>query len=646
MSIQSDRSSQKLFFSIPVFLAVLALSQTFLSCTTTPKLPPGIDALSESGKVTTFVLLGINDFHGALHPSEVNNADENLSVRYAGAAMLASYIKQAKKTFGERLLVLDAGDQWEGTLDSNYFEGAPVVDFFNEIGLRAAGVGEHDFDFGALGHTRSLHSANSGEPAGDILGVFKQRLSQARYPFLAANLLDAQKHKRLDIPNLLPHLLFEVQGVKIGLIGVTTPSISPLKAQGLQSTLAYEPALQSVLRESQELKKKGAELIFLIAHMGASCQNLPPQESIEGKPLWHPDTPQGSCRPKDPLIQLMKALPPGTVHAVVSGHSHTLIHHWVNGIPVIQSGASGSYLHLVYLPYDREKKQILKDQVRIEGPVPICEQVFATQGNCNLKDPPPAEGRGSLVDPVFLGKSLSPDSSMNRILEDLYEKAKGEKSRVVGFAARSIEHFKLAESPLANLVADAMRTELGTDFALINPGSIRSSLPAGVITQEDVFRVLPFDSHLSIIKVTGKQLKTILQVATCGARGMVGLSGLKLSLIDFAQQAPARDLNRDGKVSHWEVNRILQIRDAQGNRLKNNHYYTLATTDFLATGGDDLEWAMTDIPKHNITLEAAGGNLRETVSRFLTKAGTLNSTQQPLVNDQDPRVSLSARSRQ
>jgi 5'-nucleotidase len=225
------------------------------------------------------------------------------------------------------------------------------------------------------------------------------------------------------------------------------------------------------------------------------------------------------------------------------------------------------------------------------------------------------------------------------MLKDTFARAEAAKTRVVGEAARPVRHARDSESELANLVADAIREKVGADVALVNPGGLRSPLDAGPITYERVFQAIPFESSVSRLRVTGRELRDILRVAQCGVRGFFGVSGARLKLIDVRFSAPSTDLDGDGRIAHWEINRLLDARLADGSRIRNERIYTLATVDFLVQGGDDMAWAMSRVPQSRVELDA-GGLLRDAVIEHLSRTGPVNTLDRPLVDPANPRLNF------
>lgn len=346
---------------------------------------------------------------------------------------------------------------------------------------------------------------------------------------------------------------------------------------------------------------------------------------------------QGGCGDQDEIVRLVRSLPLGTVDAIVSGHTHTVVHHWVSGVPVIQGGAFGRYVNVIYLSYDWAQRRLLTEETRIEGPIPVCPKVFKNQNDCNGDRPAPKNGRGPLVSYKFHGKTLTPDSDTTRWLEPLIKSHEAEKNRVLGTAVRPIEHFKVAESPLGNLIADSIREAAKADFAYINPGGPRTGLEAGPITFGNVFQSLPFDNEISILKVSAQELQWFLQVAQNGTRGFGSVSGLRLRLIDLSVEAPFDDLNHDGIEEFWETKRLLEIRLPDGKLLNPDRQYTLATSDFLVTGGDGLAWPISQISAARINLNS-GTLLRDALVQHIQTRGQLNSSDDPLFDPNQPRL--------
>lgn len=621
-------------FSVLFHVALLSAG-----CSSAPTHPSNLAELQTAApndsRFETVAILGTNDLHGTLLPQQLKTREQEATsapVEYeaGGATYLASYIEIARRHLGNRLLWLDAGDEWQGSIESNLAKGAPMVSFYNENGLHAAAVGNHEFDFGP-------ESDATPEAAQDVLGALKARFQEAKYPYLSANILERATGKLAPLPNLRPSAVFDVGRLRVGVIGLSTVETPTTTRSTYVESLQFAELKRATIREAAAVRKAGADIVVVVAHVGLKCgRNGHSLHSIR-----KPDDPQGGCEDRDEMVQLLRSLPSGTVDAVVSGHSHQIVHHWVSGVPVIQGGAFGRYFNIIYLTYDLNQRRLVADRTRIEGPVPVCPRIFRNQGDCNGDRPAPKEGRGSLVAPRFMGERISADERTERLIAPAVARAADMKKREVGEALRPIEHERMTESPLGNLVADALRASSGADVALVNAGGIRAPIEQGRITYGAVFRSLPFDNAVSVVKVTGRQLKLILRIAESGSRGYPSVSGVRLRLISPAYDAPSEDLNGDKRVDAWEVNRLIDARLADGSPIRDERIYSLATIDFLVTGGDDLHWIMKQIPQERIQL-STGEVMRDAVVKYLATSGPLNGVETPLVRVDDPRLKFEA----
>ncbi|MCM2277466.1 MAG: 5'-nucleotidase C-terminal domain-containing protein [Oligoflexia bacterium] len=612
------------------YFRILGLLLLF-SCSTSQKDTVELDIPVATGKdgLETLVIMGTNDIHGALAPETAKSREPEgvkpVEYQFGGVATLAAYVNALRREHGDRFLWLDGGDEFQGSLESNSEKGAGMVRFFNRSALGGASIGNHEFDFGP----------ETGDSP-DRLGALKTRMMEARYPYLAANILDRATGQLKEFPNTFPSKIYPLGKVKVGVIGLSTldtpKTTSALNVKGL----IFSALREATLREAQALRGQGAEIIVIVAHVGLRC--------MPGRaPTWHmirkASDPLGECGTNDEMVSLLRSLPGGTVDAVVSGHSHQIVHHWVAGVPVIQAGSFGRFFNLIYLTYDVNQKKLLHDRTRIEGPVPVCAKVFQNQNDCNGDRPAPKAGRGPLVQARFHGKAIEPDEAVNELLRPAFEKAARIKNEPVGETATPLIPDRMKETALGNLVADAVRLAGKADVALVNAGGIRAPIEQGKFNYGAVFRVLPFDNSIVTLKLTGKELKRILRIAESGSRGYAPTSGLKLRLIGPEHDAPSDDLNSDGKIEPWEINRLIEARLADGSPIKDEKSYTLATVDFLVTGGDDVGWAMQQVPAERqlhtdwLIRDAVAQHIRK-----LSESKPVNSPGQELMDPANPRV--------
>ncbi len=584
--------------------------------------------------VETIAIFGTNDIHGNLAPLELKSREADgvtpQNYQAGGVATLASYVNIVRQEFGAAFLWLDAGDEFQGSIESNLAQGAPMVDFFNTSRLNAAAVGNHEFDYGP-------DSSATGEST-DRLGALKSRIRQAKYPYLSANIFDksSQQFASHLLPGLNDRALLQIGRVKVGVVGLSTTETPRTTSAVNIRSLEFKELRDITLNQATKLRQEGADVVVLVAHVGLKC------ERGRASPAHHirkPADPIGECGKKDEMVQLLKALPTGTIDAVVAGHSHQVVHHWIEGVPVVQGGAYGRYFNIIYLSFDLKAHKVLPQLTRIEGPVPVCTQVFKNQHDCNGDRNAPKSGRGALVAANFHGKPIGVDPIIQKQLEPVIARSAEKKKEFIAEAARPIDHDRFHESPLGNFVADALRKAVNADTALMNSGGIRSNLEQGAITYGDIFRVLPFDNTVVKLTVTGKELKILFRVAESGSKGFPPISGLRVNLLHAEANAPSTDLNGDGKLEAWEANRLLEITMQDGTPIDDQKNYTVATLDFLRTGGDDLGYPMSIIPDSRVDTsailvrDAAIHHLKD-----LSKLGPIHSVAASLIDPLHPRM--------
>lgn len=628
-----------------IFLS-LALSLSFFTGCATLGLDDERAPFETKGNLETIVILGTNDIHGALAPEALKTKDPTpVEYEKGGAVYFASHVRILRKQYGEHLLLLDAGDEFQGSIDSNLEEGRPMIRFFNELGFAAAAVGNHEFDFGPEG---SLGSSAAPSTMRDVRGTLKARISEASYPYLAANIYDKKTGSFPGVPGTRPSAIIIAGRLKVGIVGLTTLDTPTSTRPEFAAGLDFKEMSKVALAETKSLREQGADIVVLLTHAGVFC-NIPVAADRVGRTglIKSESDFQNGCESSHELPTLLRKLPKGTFDAVISGHTHSLVHHWIEGVPVIQAGTRSAYYNLIYLTYDWNQKRLRTDKTRIEGPMPICPKVFANQKNCNGDAPAPPNGRGALVTPKLRGSDITADSSMASVLAPTFARTESKKKEVVGIAARPITHIRAEESPLGNFVADALRDSLGTQVGLMNPGGVRADWESGEIHFSDVFRTLPFDNFVSKLTLTGKELRKLIRITHSGARGFFSTSGLKVRVIRREDEPYSSDLDGNAKIEPWELDRLLEVTLADGTPIEDGKQYTVATIDFLISGGDSLGWFMNSVPKERISL-MAGPVLRDAVLAYMQKQNRvqkdgLNSVSHPFVNPAEPRLILDPR---
>lgn len=518
------------------------------------------------------VIVGTNDFHGYLRPTETAVAGEK--VISGGAEWFAGYINILQKKFGDHLIMLDGGDMFQGTIDSNTFQGKSVVDFYNQLPYRAVAVGNHEFDYGA---------AKEGDKK-DRLGALKARMRQAKYPFVQANIYVAKSGRRWREKNLFPSVLVNAGPYKVGIIGLTTTHTAATTLPKNVSPLEFRDFEAPTIEQAKKLRADGADFVFITTH-------------------------EGSEKPDSPIFNLLKALPAGTIDAVVAGHTHTEIHQFVHGVPVIESKTRGLFFGRIDLFVNKQTRRIDPALTKIHDMHSICGTWFKGSEACDPKAANDALASGKSVSGDFIplrpatyeGETVRADAKIHKILAPYFAEADKRRKQVLGEAKKDFEYYPSGENQMGTLLLDSFHARFPEAKVIyLNGGGIRRRIFKGTITYGDLFEVSPFDNYAVLVKVTGAQLKELVRVGTSGAHGIPAVWGIKIQYSDKDDPAFDRDVDGNGKKEKWERNRLDPVNgvvwEKTGKPVSDSETFWLGTIDYLVTGGDNAVHVFKGIP--------------------------------------------------
>lgn len=312
---------------------------------------------------------------------------------------------------------------------------------------------------------------------------------------------------------LAPFILKEVAGVKVAIIGVTTTDTPQVTHPRNVAGLAFVAPDKTVRSILSEIAPK-ADLVVVLSHLG-----LPADRA------------------------LAEAVP--GIDLIVGGHSHTKISTpvVVGKTVIVQAWEYGRTLGVVDLVVSKD--QVVHVQAHLEEIRPgACKEIPA-------------------VAEVVRRYAEKMDKSLNEVIGETEIPLDGEQVRQ-------------QETNMGDFVADSMRDAAGAEMAITNGGGIRGSIAKGRITRRDVYRVLPFDNYIIALRLSGTQIREVLEHGVSGRETREGrfpqVSGLKFS---YRPSAPPGA-------------RIVEI-FVEGKPIEPDREYMVATNDFLAAGGDGYQ---------------------------------------------------------
>lgn len=411
--------------------SALAMFMTVSSVYTVGATEPGTPSVPANGTTNTaatsstkkITLFHTNDTH-----SRIEATAEGI-----GFAKMSALIKNYKESTPNSL-ILDAGDTFHGQPIANLVRGESIVDIMNAVGYNAMAAGNHDFNYG---YQRLIELSK-----------------RAKFPVLSANT------KKTDGSRILePYVIKEVDGVKLGIFGLTTPETAykthPNNVEGLTFTDPAEEAKKIV----SELKGK-VDAIIALTHLGIDESSIETSKKV------------AAAAPE--------------IDVIIDGHSHTTLNTGllVGNVLIAQTGEYLKNLGRVDLTFENGK---------------------LTGKTSSLITKKSADEDKTPGDQAVLDIIANLKKEQDKVLQEIIGSSKVD---LVG----EREVVRKGESNLGNLIADAMLSETGADVSITNGGGIRASIKAGSITKGQIVTVLPFGNYIQTKKVKGSDIKAALEL--------------------------------------------------------------------------------------------------------------------------------------
>jgi 5'-nucleotidase len=573
-------------------------------------------AAAQASEVT-IALVGTSDVHGYVEPRAVTVKDRagvERTVQRGGLPLLGGYLDNLRRK--HPVLLLDGGDLFQGTMVSNLGEGQVVIDAFNALGYTAAAIGNHEFDYGPAGP-----QAVPKSPSDDPTGALKERLRAAKFPFLSVNVLDKATGQPARWQNLYPSRRVEIGGVPIGLVGAVTED-TPRTTNILNlRDVTIGPIAAAVRAEAEALRKSGVAAVVLTVHEGANCSSFDDPKNL------------AACDNQDGrVLKLVRELG-GAVDAVVAGHSHAGIAHFVDGIPVIQAFAYGVAFARADLPFRKSGDLWVldKERIHIHPPTELCgvkappraappaPAADSTPGGGDATRTRPgtvmrcdAAGLAGqdLVPAQYEGQEVVPSAAVQAAIQPHVDRAAQKRQTPLGVTLPGkLRRAFRTESPLGLLLADLLRTGAARatsqpiDVAFQNGGGIRNELPAGPLAYGHLFEVLPFDNRLAVVTMTGAALTDLVRHNLLSSHGVLIPSGVTVE---------ARCTGAGNKTL------TVALADDRGKPIDDKKRYTVAVSDFLASGGDSFGAVVKSLPEGSVRFYD-DINLRELAVEEITR---------------------------
>ncbi len=339
-----------------------------------------------------------------------------------------------------------------------------------------------------------------------------------QFPLLCANLDFAGEPELAQY--VKPHTTLTIGRDRIGLIGLMTPDLPTIAAPGPNIKLLDLD--RSLRRSIDSLAREGVRQIVVLSHCGYEMD-----------------------------LEIAKRHP--DIDVILGGHSHSYLGPKIEGFPEPMG------------PYPTRVGKVLVAQAWEWGKV---VGVLSVEFN--------RDGEVSKVhraEPIPVDESIRPDPLIESAIVAFQRPILALQTQVVGEASAEIPRGEGDESPMGNLIADAMLAateKQGTVMALMNRGGVRGGLDAGPITYGEAISVQPFNNTLVVLDLSGAEIIAALENGAARDRVTQVSKGLEVEF-DFRKAAGSR---------------VVSVR-FRGQALESNKTYRVVVNNFMAKGGDD-----------------------------------------------------------
>ena len=512
---------------------ILALTLLLTVLLTAQALGQGAEALP--GFQRDVVVLFTSDVHCG--------ADQNFT--FAGLQA----IRETAEAAGNQVLLVDDGDAIQGEAIGLLTTGRGILELMNAMKYDVVIPGNHEFDYGT--------------------DRFLQLAGMAEFPYISCNF---NREGELVFP---AYFLKELEGVKIGFVGVTTPTTlvtsTPRFFQDEEGNYIYgfmedetgDALCAAIQKAVDDVRAAGADYVILLAHLGNEYENNPYNYAdVIGRTTG--------------------------INAMLDGHSHDTDKAVVknkDGEPVVRQACGTKMACIGWL--------------RISAETGLVDTGLYTWNN-------------EITAPALLGIR----NEMSARLEALSAGIKDSLSHIVGYAGVAqtindphtvdengipIRIIRRAETNLGDLCADLIRHTAGADVGLINGGNIRAGIAVGEISVEDILSVFPFGNHMCMVEATGQQILNALEYGVSSLPGESGgflhVSGLTYEIHTYLESSARRNERGifTGVEGPYRVKNVM----VGGEPLDLEKTYTVAAQDYTildqgdgqsAFAGDRVLW--------------------------------------------------------
>ena len=467
-------------------------------------------------------ILGTTDLHGNINPIDYyTNKPDN-----RGLAKVATLIKRIRKEQPNTMLI-DSGDTIQGSpLES--FHGRknnqppdPMMLVMNSLHYDAMTVGNHEYNFG--------------------LKVLEKARAEANFPWMSANTYDVGKQQ----PHYKPYIVKEIAGVRIGVLGLTTPGIPNWdNAPNYAGLEFHEPLIEARKWVPLLRDKEKCDIVVIAMHMGLE------------EDLRTGEMSPGQVEHENEAIAIAKEVP--GVDVIFMGHTHREVPSlYINGVLLTQANFWGKHLARADLYLQKSTSGW---------------RVYAKSARTL-----PADDR------------VEPDPDVMKIAQPYDNETQGWLTRVIGQSAEELtaKDARFRDTAILDLIQKVQLEAGKADVSMVASFNSEARIAKGPVSVRDIAGLYVYENTLVVLEVTGQQLKEALEhsakyfKAYVPGKPAADLVDDKIPAYNFDI---AEGVSYDLDISKPFGQRIQNLR-FRGQPLSPTQKLRLATNNYRVNGG-------------------------------------------------------------
>ena len=542
-------------------LTILFISLIMSVCSTNAKKP----------KTVTLKFIETTDVHGMFFPTNYTTG------KAVGGSMarVSSYVKSQRATYGNNLILLDNGDILQGQPTNYYWNFIDTQDeniaasVVNYMGYDAQTFGNHDIE---TGHN-----------------CYDKWNREVKCPILAANMINAETGN----PYTNPYKIIEREGVKIAILGMTTPAVPNWLSESLWSGIRFEEMVSCTRKWVKTIKEKeNPDLIIGLFHSG-----------LKG----------GITNDEyDENATLAVALRVHGLDAIFYGHDHLSNFGFIR-----QYEEKTDDYPFYFITKDGGPSSAVSlsktDSVLIVNPGSNAYNVGEATITLTMQN-------NKVVSKKITGQLVSMKSMpideeyMNYFADDIRRLQEYTTKKIGTFeSSMNMGDAFFGSSAFIDFIHNIQMKTTGADISFTGPLAINTTINAGTVTTADIFNLYKFENTLYVIQMTGAEIKNYLEMSYGQWTNQMKSSDDHILLFDdknnernngfknfYGNFDSACGIDYTVDVTKPEGQKVNILKMSNGQPFDTTKMYKVAINSYRGNGGGELLTKGAGIPKEEL----------------------------------------------